>query len=259
MPQSKQPHSHHRERLRKRAREEGLSSFEPHEALELLLFYAIPRVNTNEIAHALLDRFGSFAAVLDADYSQLVEVPGMGENSATFLTLLPEFFMLYGRDRLGSRPQLNTRAKAGEYCLHLFAQNGNEAFWVLCLDTHKRLLHSKLLFSGTPSETPILVRKIAEYVLQQRASSVLLCHNHPSGSPEPSVDDYATTHEIVVALATLGIAVDDHILVAGGRALHFMAGDEGDPFAVRRPVLLNAADSPDPKPRSKRKKPENTR
>lgn len=81
MPQSKQPHSHHRERLRKRAREEGLSSFEPHEALELLLFYAIPRVNTNEIAHALLDRFGSFAAVLDADYSQLVEVPGMGENS----------------------------------------------------------------------------------------------------------------------------------------------------------------------------------
>ena len=121
MPQSKQPHSHHRERLRKRAREEGLSSFEPHEALELLLFYAIPRVNTNEIAHALLDRFGSFAAVLDADYSQLVEVPGMGENSATFLTLLPEFFMLYGRDRLGSRPQLNTRARAGEYCLHLFA------------------------------------------------------------------------------------------------------------------------------------------
>ena len=88
---------------------------------------------------------------------------------------------------------------------------------------------------------------------------MLLCHNHPSGSPEPSVDDYATTHEIVAALATLGIAVDDHILVAGGRALHFMAGDEGDPFAVRRPVLLNAADSPDPKPRSKRKKPENTR
>ncbi len=249
MPKEKQPHDQHRERMRRRAREEGVQSLAPHEALELLLYYAIPRVNTNDIAHALLDRFGSFSAVLDADPGELCQVPGVGESAATFLTLLPQFFALYGQDRLGQRPLLDNRQRAGAYCVHLITDPGNEAFFVLCLDAHKRLLHRRLLFSGTPNEAPVLVRKVAEYALQQKACSILLCHNHPSGSLEPSAEDYAVTRQIADALAALQIPVDDHVLVADGRFACFFPGDEADPFAAPVLELANAADTPDPRPR----------
>lgn len=248
MPKGTNPHENHRQRLRLRAREEGLGSFAPHEVLELLLFYAIPRVDTNELAHKLLDRFGSLSAVLEADYEELLSVPGIGENAAVFLTLLPQVFALYDRDRQGARPQLNTYQKASAYCKNLFAGKRVETFWVLCLDTHKHLLHASELFSGTPGETPVQVRRVVEYALQRKASSILLAHNHPSGSLEPSADDYLTTRRIAAALEPLGITVDDHILVSGGRCSHFSIGDELDPFQPKRPILLNAADSPDPAP-----------
>lgn len=253
MAEQTNPHNHHRERLRLRAREEGLLRFSTHEVLELLLFYAIPRVNTNELAHRLLEEFGSLSAVLEADYDELRSIPGMGEISATFLTLLPQFFSAYARDKQGKKPQLDSFSKAGEYCLSLFAGKLTESFWVLCLDTHKQLLHCSELFSGTPGETPIQIRRVVEYALQRKASSVLLAHNHPSGSPEPSAEDYLTTRLLCDALQTIGIAVDDHILIAGEKAYHFSPDDEMDPFRSKKPVLLSAADSPDPPMRRRRK------
>ncbi|MDR3085540.1 MAG: hypothetical protein LBU47_04405, partial [Christensenellaceae bacterium] len=129
------PHEGHRARLRDRAAHEGIQGFSSHEVLELLLFYSIPRSDTNELAHRLIDRFGSLSSVLDADFEDLRSVPGVGSSTALFLSHLRDVLALYMRDRFGERPLLSTATAAGNYCVHLFTSQRNESMAVLCLDT----------------------------------------------------------------------------------------------------------------------------
>ena len=110
-------HTGHRQRLRERFRAQGLSGFAEHEVLELLLTYAIPQKDVNPLAHALLERFGSLAAVLEADAGELMRVPGVGENAATLIALMPELFGSYQRSLLGDRPVITTFQEAVRYCL----------------------------------------------------------------------------------------------------------------------------------------------
>ncbi|UWG97971.1 hypothetical protein LPY66_03955 [Dehalobacter sp. DCM] len=114
-------HEGRRIRLKRRFLEEGLDSFEDHQILELLLFYAIPCKDTNELAHVLIEKYGSLSKVFDADPNELTTTPGLGENSAVLLSLMPSLARIYFKDCWGSGPNLDSTAKAGEYILTLFA------------------------------------------------------------------------------------------------------------------------------------------
>ncbi|MEY8385705.1 DNA repair protein RadC [Oscillospiraceae bacterium 38-13] len=209
-------HDFHRERMRRRFRENGLSGFADHEVLELLLYYAIPRRDTNPIAHALLDRFGSLSGVFSAPAELLEQVDGVGENTAAFLRLIP---LASARARLAEAERelaLDTRERIGGYLLELFSQERNEAVYEICLDRKGKLLACKRLGEGSAAAVNLDIRKLVENALLCSASSVILAHNHPSGIALPSQDDHATTQQAHQALKSIGVQLEDHIIVADG-------------------------------------------
>jgi len=207
-------HDGHRDRVRKRFLENGLNGFADHEALELLLYYAIPQGDVNPLAHALIDRFGSLSGVLCAPVEMLTQVKGVGERTAVLLHLVP---MIAQKARLAEIEQeliLNTWDKVGDYLLELFARERNEVVYQLCLDRKGKLLSCKRVGEGNSSAVNLDIRKIVENALLSAASSVILAHNHPSGIALPSGADQSATEQAGAALATIGVKLADHIVVA---------------------------------------------
>ena len=215
-------HEDHRDRLRERFLKEGLDSFKPHQALELLLFYSIPRRDTNELAHRLIGRFGSLAGVLDAYPSELEAVEGVGRNSAVLLALMKPLWRLYRRENAGRGPVLDSSQAACEFVVvNLFEGRTNEALYILCLDPGCRLIRELLLREGTVDEVTEHPRAVVEAALRANASQVVLAHNHPLGDPKPSAADAAYTKRIVEAFSAIGIGVMDHIIVSGEETYSF--------------------------------------
>ena len=209
-------HDGHREKKRQQFLQHGLDSFADHEVLELLLFYAIPRKDTNPIAHALMDRFGSLDAVLSAPVEELCRVKGVGESAAALLKLTPQ---VYRRSRIAAAERervLNSSQRAGDYLLELFTGEPAEVLYELCLDRKGKLLACRRVGEGGVSSINVDLRKIVENALLTGASGVILSHNHPSGIALPSADDCAATVRVKEALKTVGLVLVDHIVVADG-------------------------------------------
>lgn len=216
------PHAGHRGRLRNRYLQEGLDGFEDHNVLELLLFFCVVKQDTNVIAHALLDRFGSFSGVLNADVDSLFAVKGMTHNAALLLHLLPAVFRRYGDDQVRLEKELNTSEKIGDYLLPKYIGRTSEAIYLLCLDPNCRLLCCELLSEGGTNDATIDVRKIAELAFRSKASHVVLAHNHPNGEPKPTFKDINTTRTVQATLKQLGIELVDHFIIAKGEAKSMM-------------------------------------
>ena len=215
MAEKESIHAGHRERIRQRFGEQGLSGFAEHEVLELLLTFAISRKDVNPLAHELIAQFGSLAAVLEADKSELMRVKGVGENTAALITLLPDLFGYYQRSAMGERPRVSNHQEAKAYCQSLFFGAHEEMVYVICLDQSGRVIHPALLRRGTVNEVNIYPREVVEMVIRYRAHSVLLTHNHPSGSPKPSQADIDVTMRISRALAPIGVSLVDHLILSG--------------------------------------------
>lgn len=241
-------HDGHRQRMRDRAEKTGLKGFQPHEVLELLLAETIPRRNVNPLAHALIDRFGSFSAVLDARKEELMQVSGVGEKTADHLTRQTDYYMYYMRDRWGEKPKLDTRHKAGQYCTTMFGRQQVESMVMVCLDVHRAVIAYETLATGTIDEAPLYTRTVVECALRYHAHSVLLVHNHPSGSVEPSRGDMMVSQQVARALDTVDIQLMDHIVVAGDRyaSLEQAGGLGRRKQSVQLYPLDSAADSEDP-------------
>ena len=209
-------HDGHREKMRQRFLKSGLDAFADHEALELLLYYAIPRRDTNPIAHALMERYGSLSAVLAAPVEDLKKVEGVGESAAILLKLAPQ---LYRKAKMSDAEQetiLSSVERVWAYLLDRFAGEKNEVVYQLCLDRKGKLLACKKLGEGGVTSADLDIRRLVENALLTGASAVVLAHNHPSGVALPSRDDYAATDRAKTALAVVGVALTDHIIVADG-------------------------------------------
>jgi DNA repair protein RadC len=211
-----QLHTGHRKRLRMRFLKEGLDSFEDHQVLELLLFQAIPQIDTNPLAHNLLQRFGSLSAVLEADPNDLASVEGVGENAAAFLSMIPQITRRYFHDRVRHfRKPLNTSEAAAGYLVPLMAGRSEEVFYVICLDSQLRVLYPALISEGTVKDALVHPRHVVESAVRHKAASVILAHNHPAGSAKPSAHDHKLTRSLVQALGGINVQVVDHVIVAG--------------------------------------------
>lgn len=207
-------HDGHREKMRRRFLETGLEGFADHEALELLLYYAIPRRDTNPIAHALMERYDSLSGVLNAPVEDLEKVEGIGgERGHPAVPGLPAQPEGPHSGRVpGDHPQL-LRA-GGAYLLERFAGERRELVFLLCLDRKGRLLACKRLAEGDVASADLNIRKVVEMALLTSASAVILAHNHPSGVAVPSSSDEAATRQVAEALRTIGVRLVDHIVVA---------------------------------------------
>lgn len=211
-------HEGHRKRMRERFRKEGMDGFAAHEVLELLLFYGRARGDVNPLAHTLLDAFGSLKGVLEARPEQLMSVPGVGEETATLISMMLPIFRRYSACVCQEQQRISNRGEAQAYCKALLAGWRTERFYVLCLNADNQLLGQRLIAEGTLTEVPAYPRLVVETVLNYNAHSVIICHNHPGGSSEPSLDDVMTTLRLRDLLEGLNINLLDHLIVAGEEA-----------------------------------------
>ena len=209
-------HDGHREKMRRRFLSGGLEHFADHEALELLLYYAIPRRDTNPVAHELMNRYGSLAAVLAAPMEDLQKTPGIGESAAILLKLASQLSQKARLSEAERETVLNSSERAGAYLLERFAGVSHEVVYMLCLDRKGKLLACKRLGEGGIASAGLDIRKLLENTLLSSASAVILSHNHPSGVALPSPDDFVATDRAKAALESIGVQLADHIIVADG-------------------------------------------
>lgn len=207
-------HDGHRERMKKRLLEQGLDTFDDHNVLELLLFYSMPRKDTNPLAHELMENFGSLEAVFEAPVEELNKINGIGANTVALLKIIPEVSRRYAIDKNRFDDILDSSKKVGEYLSARYMYERDEVVYVLCLDSKCKVICCKELFRGVANSTEISVRKIAELALSKNATSVIISHNHTSGIALPSIEDEIATKRIKIALSSMGITLMDHIIVA---------------------------------------------
>ena len=198
-------HEGHRERMRKQLKISGMDSFSDVQVLELLLYYAYARQDTNPIAHALLHRFGSLSGVLEAPVSELLKVPGVGPSAAELLALIPQLERRHLISRAGTQKILTSTALCGQYLVPFFHGAAEEQVYLLCLDAKCKVLDCILVQSGDVNSAGISVRKVIKAALAANATSVVLAHNHPSGVALPSEEDRQVTQIVKAALDAVDI------------------------------------------------------
>lgn len=225
-------HEGHRSRLKQRFAEHGERVFDDHQLLELMLFYAVPQGDVNPLAHRLINHFGSFAAVLDAKPEELRKVKGVGDHTALFLSMFPQVLRRYMASKSGNEELICSTADAGEFLLPYFFGARNETAFLLCLDAKGKVLSCRFLAEGSLDRVGLNSRQVVETALEDRASSVILAHNHISGLATPSEADVALTLALRPLLRSLGIHLLDHLIIA-----------DGDFVSMAQSGLLPAEDS----------------
>jgi DNA repair protein RadC len=208
----------HRQRLRQRFLEAGPGAFADYELLELILFQAKPRQDTKPLAKALLQRFGSFAAVIGAEPAALLAVPDMGEASLVALKAIQAGVERVLRDEVRSAPVLSSWDKVVDYCRAAMARAPIEEFRLLFLDRKNALIADEVQQTGTIDHAPVYPREVVKRALELGAAAIIMVHNHPSGDPTPSKADVDMTRAVANACATLGIDLHDHLVI--GRSGH---------------------------------------
>lgn len=217
-PKPKNAHANHRARMKARVRRDGLDGLAEHEALEYLLFFAIPRKDTNELAHRLIDHFGSFCKVLEASEEELQKVEGIGPASAELIHAVLPFCRYYQRQSRGPVTSLRRVEKSIEYALLLDWSLQDERVYLILMNDTFFPLRTVLLGEGTPNQVQINRTKALREAARSSATCAILVHNHPGGFARPSGADLQATDNMKLVLANIGVELVDHIVVAGGEA-----------------------------------------
>ena len=214
-------HKGHRERVKERFLRGGLDNFEDHQVLELLLFYCYPRRDTNEIAHKMLDEFGTLCTLMEADPLEIAQRCKVTKNVAVLVALTPFLAQRYFIGKWGKKEVIDSSKKAGLYATALFTGVTIECFYLICLNARQQLIYPAKISKGTLGEAPAYPRAVIGEALKHQASSVILAHNHPSGAATPSRSDIESTKRLIAALETIDVDVMDHIIVAGDQYFSF--------------------------------------
>ena len=223
-------HAGHRDRVREKYVSNGLNSFADHEVLELLLFYANKRGDTNPIAHKLIERFGSLSTVLEASYDDLICVDGIGDTAATLITLVPQLFRRYTCDKAEKNRFITNPDEAKAFVAPHFFGLSNEKIGIVCLDSQNRVNNFTFVSEGSLKLAQIDIRKVAQIALRNNAASIIIAHNHPGGIATPSRNDVETTKTLVNALSLINITVADHIIVSDDDSFSMATHSKFAPF-----------------------------
>ncbi len=234
MSETSNIHEGHRKRLKERFQLEGLEHFSEVNALELLLFYCVPRKDTNPLAHRLLNHFGSLSGVMGADFAELMQVEGVTEHIAIYLTMISQFSRYTAIKEVPKKVRLTTTQQCGRYMIPFFQGRTKETVAVACLDASCRVICCKIVGEGSVTSANFSIRKVVELALSSKAASVVLAHNHPGGVAIPSAEDIATTVELAQALSGLDIILADHIVVCGNDFTSFVDSRTYNPAVYMR-------------------------
>ena len=222
--EAKPPHSHagHRERMKKKILKNGCQGLYDHEILEVLLFYAIPRRDTNQLAHELIEQFGSLKGLLEADAERIAECSGMGESSAVLIKTVMEFVIRYGQCPMEDILYYDKIEKVIRHLVNYFHGQTKEKVIAMLFDSKMKHLDTVEIGEGTTNAAMISLRKLEENAFRKDAVGVILAHNHPDGRIIPSIEDMNTTHYIYEHLKSVSISVLEHIIISGRNAYPIM-------------------------------------
>jgi DNA repair protein RadC len=209
----------HRRRLLERYRLSGIDALHPHELLELLLTYSIGRKDTKPVAKRLLDRFRSVGAVCNAPAEELQEVAGIGERSATLFTLVRDLLSVVLRERYQNLDIMSSREDVEAYLRVTFGHRRDEYLAALFLDAKNHVRHTEIIAEGTVNQCAVFPRVIFEKALKCGAAGIIMAHNHPAGTPNPSEQDWQITTRIHTAGTLLDLPLVDHILICSERTV----------------------------------------
>ena len=207
-------HEGHRKRMKERFMKSGLDDFAPHNVLEFLLFYSIPRGDTNPIAHRLIEAFGSLSGVFDATPEELMKVSGVGESTAILISMIPQMARKYLEDKADAVNVVGGCGDIGAYLLPKFVGRTNEALMMVSIDNKNKVISCSVVAEGTVDSAKVSRRKVMEEAMKVKATRVILAHNHPRGVAVPSAEDVAMTREIGRLFSQVGIELVDHIIIA---------------------------------------------
>jgi len=212
------PHYHgHRGRVRDRVLKSGAESLEDYELLELLLFYAIERIDTKPLAKRLIERFGTLGDLFTAEPAHLREFD-IDQRTLVLFRALRESGRRLAHQKVAKKPVLGNWQQLLDYCHATLAHEKTERFAILFLNRKNELIADEVQQRGTVDHTPVYPREVVKRALHHEASALILVHNHPSGDPKPSRDDIEMTREIRAAAEPLGISIHDHLVI--GRKGH---------------------------------------
>jgi DNA repair protein RadC len=197
--------------------------FNEHEIIELLLTLSIPRKDVKTIAKTLLKTFGSIKGIFDASIDDLVQIKGIGESTAVALKVIRASNSLYLQEQLEWQPIFNSTDKVFTLWQNRLSNLTIEVLEVAYLDSALRLMKNGIerLETGTIAATVVYPRKVPEAALRRGARAVILAHNHPTGSAEPSDSDERSTRTLKIALQYLDITLVDHIIIASNGTFSF--------------------------------------
>ena len=209
----------HRQRLRERFRTTGIKALSDYEILELLLTFVIPRRDTKAIAKELLDRFKTVSGVLHADAEALAEVDGIGENASFFLSVIADVGAYCLAEKIERRSAISHRQDVDNYLQLQFGRRGDEYIAALYLDNANRVLGTEVVAAGTVNQCVLYPRAVVERALKFKASSLILAHNHPGGTPQPSEADWQITRRLAEIGKLLDIPLLDHVIICQDRVV----------------------------------------
>ncbi len=208
-------HREHRKRLREKFRNVGIDGFAEHELIELLLFYSIPVMNTNDLAHELKKEFGGLVNILDADEDHLTSIKGMGENTVTLIKFIRECIHKYVNEVNNISNVRLTPANINTYIKSLFFGHTREMLYAVLLDHDCIVKKVRKISVGTVNATPLYPREIVKFAVNEHYPYMILAHNHPTGDPLPSEADLKITKSTELALNFIGVRLVDHVIVSG--------------------------------------------
>ena len=215
-------HSGHRKRVKANVIKYGFSQLEEYKLLELMLFYSIPREDTNELAHKLINHFGSFEEVFKADVDQLKRVDGVGDNTAVMIAAMGETFSRISKAKSPKKRVYKTAEDLKELAVSLLQGEKNEKVYLICFDAKKNLKRYTVISEGDEVSSEINMKEVIKNLVDSDSSIAVLAHNHPTSSAEPSAFDIDSTRMVCVTLRKIGYALADHIIVGENGAAYSM-------------------------------------
>ena len=225
----KNVHAGHRQRMRQKFIASDGENFCNHELLETLLFYSVPRSNTNELAHRLLSYFGSLERVFEASCDELTMVEGIGESSALLIRNVAQIMRRIHLERRNLKDSLLTPQALGDFFYPLLYGLEREEVYLLLLDNSAKAIDCVRVGVGEVNFSEFDYMGIARLAMVKNASSVVIGHNHPHGSCMPSPADIQANESATRLLSKINIRVDNHIIVGedGFCSLHESAVSDG--------------------------------
>lgn len=221
MENTKNSHFNHRKRIKNKYKIHGIDIFENHEVLEFVLFYVVPRKNTNEIAHQLLDKFGTINGVLEAPMLALQEVDGIGQEAALFIKLLMDIVRIYTEGKKSIQNTYIDRHDLNSRLCAKFIGRKNEASAMILVDSKNKILYNGIISKGCHNSVDVYLRRIIELIVLYNAAGIVFAHNHPSGIALPSKNDIITAKKLKTAFNTMNVKFIDNIIVVDNDFISF--------------------------------------